>query len=77
MFFEALFVEFGIEGVEVLFVELVGENSQVLAEALIMHNLACSEEAYRVLDVIIIAEPENVIVSRPRLLFRECYLNSS
>ena len=68
MIFKTLFVKLGVEGVEILFVEPVGENSKILAEALIMHDLAFSEEAYSVLYVGIVTEPQNVVVGRPRLL---------
>ena len=56
MIFKTFFVKLGVEGVEVLFVEPVGEDSKILAEALIMHDLAFSEEAYSVLYVGIVAE---------------------
>ena len=75
--FKAIFIKARVERVEVLFVELVGEDSQVLAEALIVHYLALTQEANRVLDVGIVRKPENVVVSRAGFLFREGYLNSS
>ena len=66
--FKALFVKAWVEGVEVFAVELVGEYTKVLAEALVMHNLALSEESYRVLNIVVVAESENVVVGRARFL---------
>ncbi len=67
--FEALFIKLGVKGVEVLFIKLVGENSEVLAEALIVYYLALSEKAYNVLDVGVIRKAQDVVISRARLLF--------
>ena len=55
LIFKALFVKLGVKGIEVLFLELVGKNTKVLAEALVMHNLTLSEEADSVLDVRIVS----------------------
>ena len=60
--FKTLLVKLGVEGIEVLFVELVGEDSEVLAEALIVHNLALTQEADSVLDVGVVSEAKDVVV---------------
>lgn len=69
LIFKALFIKLGVKGVEVLFIKLVGEDSEVLAEALIVHNLTLSEKAYNVLDVGVIRKAQDVVISRARLLF--------
>ena len=68
--FKTLFVKLGVEGVEVFAVELVGEDAKVLAEALIVYNLALTQEADSVLDVGVITEAQDVVVCRPSFLFR-------
>ena len=65
---EACLVEFGIEGIEIFFVELFGEQAQALAEPLIMHDLTFAQESDNVLDVVVVAEAQDIVISRPRLL---------
>ena len=65
---KALFVKFGVEGVEVLFIELVGEQAQIFAETLIVNNLTLTQKAYSVLDVVVVAEAQNVVVGRAGFL---------
>ena len=77
MIFEALFVKARVECVEVLAVELVGEDSEILAESLIVHNLTLTQEANRVLYVVVITESQNVVVRRTRLLLRKRSVKSS
>ena len=60
--FKAFLIEFWVEGVEVALVELVGEQPQVLAEPLIVNDFARTQKADRVLDVVVVGEPENIIV---------------
>lgn len=67
-FLKAIFVVARVEGVEVLAVELIGQQSQVLAEALVVYDLARPEEADRVDDVGIITEAQDIVVSGARLL---------
>jgi len=67
--FKTLFIERRVEGVEVPAVELVGHQAQILSEALVVHDLARSEETYRVDDVRIVAEAQDVIVCGSRFLF--------
>ena len=69
-FFETFDVKARVEGIEILAVELVGQQSQVFAEALIVYDLARSQEANRVDDVGIVAEAQDVVICRPRFLFR-------
>ena len=73
--FEALFVETRVEGVEIPAVELVGHQAEVLAEALIVHDLARSQESYRVDDVWVVAESQDVVVGRPRFLLPKDFVN--
>ena len=42
--------------------------ADAVAEALIMHDLALAEEFYRVADVGIVGEAQNIIIGRARLL---------
>ena len=65
---EAFFVKRRVERVEVLFVQLVGQQTKVLAEALIVDDLALPQEAYSVAHVVVIAEAEDVVVGRSGLL---------
>ena len=53
---ETRLIKLGIEGIKVLFVKLVGEQAQVFAETLIVNHLSRSEEADRVLYLIVVAE---------------------
>lgn len=67
-FLKAILVVARIEGVEVLAVKLIGQQSQVLAEALVVYDLARSEEADRVDDVGIVTEAQDIVISGARLL---------
>ena len=68
--FAARLIELRIEGVKILLVKTVCQQSQAFAETLIMHDLAFSEEADDVLHIIIIAEAQDIVISGTRLLFR-------
>ena len=68
--FEALFVEGRVEGVEVPAVELICQQSQILAEALIVYYLSRSEKAYRVYHVGVVAVSQDVVIGRASLLLR-------
>ena len=63
-----LLIKRRVARVEVLGVEMLLCYADAVAEALIMHDLALAEEFYRVADVGIVGEAENVIVGRARLL---------
>ena len=67
-FLEALDVVARIESIEILTIGLIGEQSEVLAEPLIMHDLSGSQEADRVNDVRIVTEAEDIVIGRSRLL---------
>ena len=54
--------------VEVLGVEMLLRDTNAVAEALIVHDLTLSEEFYRVADVGIVCEAQNVVISRASLL---------
>ena len=69
LLFETAGVKARVKGVEILAVEPVGQQPQVLAKPLIMHDLARSEEADRVDHVGVVAEPQDIVIRRPRLLF--------
>ena len=73
--FEALFVEGRVEGVEVPAVELIRQQSQILAEALIVYYLSRSEEAYRVYHVGVVAVSQDVVIGRASLLLSKGFVN--
>jgi hypothetical protein len=64
-----LHIELGIEGVEVLAVELVESVPQSFAEALIVHHFPLPEEADSVLDVGIVGQAQDVVVGGAGFLF--------
>ena len=68
LLFEARLVKGRVEGVKILAVELIGQQAQILTEALVVHYLACPEEAYRVDNVRVVAEPQDVVVGCSSLL---------
>lgn len=67
-FSEAFFVKFGIERIKVAFVELVGQQPQVFAEALIVHDLTFAQKADRVLHVRVVRQPQDIVVGGARFL---------
>jgi len=69
VFIKTLLVKGRVEGVKILAVELICQQTQILAEALIVHDLARPEKAYRVDDIRVVAEPQDVVVGRSSLLF--------
>ena len=75
LFLEAFDIVARIEGIEVPAVELIGQQPQVLAEALIMDDLARSEKADRILDVGIVAEAQDIVIGRARLLLSKGFVN--
>lgn len=66
--FKAFFIEWGVEGVEVLFVEFIGQEAEVFAEALVVDNLTGTQKANRIFYIVVIAESEDVIVGRSGFL---------
>lgn len=63
LFAEAGFVKFRVKGVEIPFVKLVGQQPQIFTEPLIVHNLAFAQKTNRVLYVVIIRQPQNIVIS--------------
>lgn len=59
---EAVFVIRGVEGIEVLAVELIGQQPEILAETLIMNNFPRSQKADRILYIRIITEAQDVVI---------------
>ena len=58
-----LLVELRVERIEVLRVEIVGNDAQSFAEPLVMHDLARPQEADRVAHVrVVAAEAQDVVV---------------
>ena len=67
-FFCVLFVERGVEGVEVARIKVILRDAQGIGEALIVHDLALTQIAQRVQHVGVIAQTEQVVVGYTRLL---------
>lgn len=63
-----MLIERGIEGVEVLTVQLISQQTKVLTEPLIMNNFSGSEEADRVDHIGIITEAQDVVIGGTRFL---------
>ena len=59
-----------VKGVEVAGVDLILGDADSLAEPLEMDQLPFPQEADGVLDVGVVDQPEDVVVGKPRLLFR-------
>ena len=68
LFTKASFVKFRVEGIEITFIEFVGQQPQILTKPLIMHNLALAQEADSVLYIIIIRQPQDVVIGGSRFL---------
>ena len=58
-----------IEGVEVLFVQLILGNAQTFAETLIVDDLTFTQELDGLTDIGIIDQTQDIVVSSARLLF--------
>lgn len=63
-----LHVEFRIDCVEVFGVEVILNDSQTFAEALIVHDFALTQEADRVEDIRVVAKTDDVVVGRAGFL---------
>ena len=63
-----LFVEFGVEGVEIPAVQLLLHEAQAFAEPLVVHDLPFPEEADRVADFRVFDEAQDVVVGCSCLL---------
>ena len=58
-----------IEGVEILFVQLILGNAQAFAEALIVDDLALTQELDGLADIRIVDQTQDIVISSARLLF--------
>lgn len=67
--FSAFPVKLGVEGVEILGIELVGCQAQPFTEALVVNDLALTQEADGIPHIGVVAEAQDVIVSGARFLF--------
>ena len=64
-----MLIKRGVEGVEVLFVELILCDTQAFTETLVVDDLTLTQELDRFTDVGIVDQTQDVIVSSARLLF--------
>ena len=63
-----LFVELGIESIEVAAVKLILYDPQAFAEPLVVYDLALPQEADRIAHLRVFDEPEDIVVGRPGFL---------
>ena len=66
-----LLIKRRIASVEILGVEVILSYADAVGEALIVHDLALAEEFYRIANVGVVGEAQNVVIGRARLLL--CY----
>ena len=62
-------IKFRVDGVEVLAVQILLDESERFAESLIMYDLAFSQETDRVEDVRVIAHADDVVIGGAGFLF--------
>ena len=67
--FVAALVKRGVDRVKVLAIKLFLSDSQGISKALIVHDLALTQVAQRIAHVRVIAQANEVVVGRTRLLF--------
>ena len=67
--FVAALVKRGVDRVKVLAIKLFLRNAQSIAKALIVHDLTLTQVAQRITHVGVIAQANEVVVGRTRLLF--------
>ena len=65
-----LFIKSRVGRIEILLIHFLDSAAKSLAEALIMDDFPLPQELYNVVDVRIVAEPQNVVIGRARLLLR-------
>ena len=58
-----------IEGVEVFLVQLILGNAQAFAEALVVDDLALTQELDGLADIGIVDQPQDIVISSACLLF--------
>ena len=66
-------IKFRVDGVEVLAVQILLDESERFTESLIMYDLAFSQETDRVEDVRVVAHAEDVVIGGAGFLFR-CHI---
>ena len=69
--FVAAFVKRGVDRVEVFAIKLFLSDAKSIAKALIVHDLTLTQVAQRITHVGVIAQTDEVVVGRARLLL--CY----
>ena len=62
-------IKFRVDGVEVLAVQILLDESERFTESLIMYDLAFSQETDRVEDVRVIAHADDVVIGGAGFLF--------
>ena len=62
-------IKFRVDGVEVLAVQILLDESERFTESLIMYDLAFSQETDRVEDVRVVAHADDVIIGGAGFLF--------
>ena len=68
LFTVALLIKARIEGVEVLLIQPIGRQTQALAEALVMHDLAFAQEFDRIAHIGIVNQTQDIVIGRSGLL---------
>ena len=63
-----LLIKRRVASVEILGVKVILSDADAVAEALIVNDLALAEIFYRIADIGIVRETQNVVISRARLL---------
>ena len=69
LLFVAALVKRGVDCVKVLAIKLFLSDSQGIAKALIVYDLTLTQVAQRITHVRVIAQANEVVVGRTRLLF--------
>lgn len=64
------FVKRGVEGVEILGIQLVGDNAEALAEALEVHDLPLPQELDGIPHVRVVGKAQDVVIGHAGLLLR-------
>ena len=62
-------IKFRVDGVEVLAVQILLDESERFTESLIMYDLAFSQETDRVEDVRVVAHADDVVIGGAGFLF--------
>ena len=70
--FVAALVKRGVDRVKVLAVELFLSDAESIAKALIVYDLTLAQVAQRITHIGVVAQANEVVVGRTRLLFCYC-----